>query len=415
MKFSVLTVGDEICIGQVINSNAAFAANLMTNIGYSAYLHSTVPDEADLMKSELSRLLENSDVVIITGGLGPTHDDITKGVLIEFFDDVLILDKGTELNLEKSFLARKWVMSEKHRAQALIPSKSRALRNVVGTAPGLLFEFDSKMVLALPGVPAEMRSILQNEFLPVAVEHFQKYTNEVQLYLTIKTAGIPESRLADLIGKPSDFPNNATLAYLPAAATVRLRIGTNADTFDKAQSYIDEMKNYIIEKAGQFIIGYGDDSLQSVVGNLLKEKNLMISVAESCTGGMLGAAFTEISGSSAYFKGGIIAYSNDVKMEFLKVHPKTLESYGAVSEQTAIEMAYNVRVYFDTDIGLSITGIAGPDGGTPEKPVGTVWIGISYLKETSAIEYNFGNDRSLNRERAVTKALELIRNKVSGL
>ena len=211
------------------------------------------------------------------------------------------------------------------------------------------------------------------------------------------------------------FPKGSSLAYLPSAGSVRLRIGALADNHENASKILEEFKQYIIEKAGQFIIGYGDDSLQSVVGNLLKGKNLMISVAESCTGGMLGAALTETAGSSAYFKGGIIAYSNEVKMEFLKVHPKTLETFGAVSEQTAIEMAYNVRVYFDTDIGVSITGIAGPDGGTPEKPVGTVWIGISYLKETTAIEYNFGNDRSLNRERAVTKALELIRNKVLGL
>ncbi|MDT3737915.1 MAG: competence/damage-inducible protein A [Candidatus Kapabacteria bacterium] len=413
MKFSILTVGDEICIGQVINTNAAWIADKLTSIGYSAFLHSTVPDESEIMKSELDRLVNSSDVIVITGGLGPTHDDITKSVLIEYFDDKLIIDIETEQNLEKSFLSRKWIMSEKNRAQALIPSKSKALKNIVGTAPGLLFELGQKLVLSLPGVPAEMRSIFENEFMAIAVEHFQKYSNDVQLYLTIKTAGIPESKLADLIGLPTDFPNSATLAYLPAAATVRLRIGSKSDTYKKAQEYLNEMKNYIIEKAGKYIIGYGNDSLQSVVGNLLRDKKLIISVAESCTGGMLGAAFTEIAGSSEYFKGGIIAYSNEVKRDFLKVHPKTLESFGAVSKQTAIEMAYNVRVYFDTDIGLSITGIAGPDGGTDDKPVGTVWIGISYLNETNAYEYRLGNDRSLNRERAVTKALELIRNKVN--
>jgi nicotinamide-nucleotide amidase len=413
MKYSVLTVGDELCIGQVVNTNAAFIANLMSGLGFSVFCHSTIPDEPSIMKSELQRLMDNSEIVIITGGLGPTHDDITKGVLVDFFGGQLVVDTNTLSYLESWFESRDRKITEVGIAQAMIPSKSRALNNRVGTAPGILFEFDNKLILALPGVPAEMRYIVTNEFLPIAKNHFEKFSTEVQQFLTIKTVGIFESSLAELIGGPENFPIGTTLAYLPSAGSVRLRIGAIAASMEKASELIDEMKNTIISKAGKYIIAYGDDSIQSVLGNILKSNGLTVSVAESCTGGMLGAAFTDNSGSSAYFKGGLIAYSNDVKIEQLKVSKATIDTFGAVSEQTAIEMARNISTLFDTDFGLSITGIAGPDGGTTEKPVGTVWIGVADRLSAKAFQYKFGNDRSLNRERAVSKALELLIKKVN--
>ncbi|MBX3042784.1 MAG: competence/damage-inducible protein A [Candidatus Kapabacteria bacterium] len=412
MKFSVLTIGDEICIGQVINSNSAFISEFMTNIGYSVYMHSTVPDDAVIMKSELEKLISGSEVVIITGGLGPTHDDITKGVLTEYFNDELIIHRETLSYLESWFESRNRKMTDVNRAQALVPSKSRVLRNRVGTAPGILFDKDQKLVLALPGVPTEMKYIIQNDFLPIATEFFKKYSDSVQLYLTIKTAGIFESNLADLIGKPDEFPEGANLAYLPSAGSVRLRIGSRAKSRNEALNILDKMKQHIIDKAGKFIIGYGNETMESVLGDILKQKKLTLSVAESCTGGLLGEWLTRVSGSSEYFVGGIIAYSNEVKNNNLKVNRDTINTFGAVSQKTAIEMAQNIRSIFHSDIGISITGIAGPEGGTDEKPVGTVWIGISNERETTAKLYNFGNDRLLNRERAASKALELIRNLV---
>lgn len=414
MKYSILTVGDEICIGQIVNTNASYIANALTNIGYSVYCHSTVPDEPEIMKSELSRLMDNSDVVIISGGLGPTHDDITKGVLTDFFDDVLLEDNSTMKYLEEWFESRGRIMTEVNRAQALVPSKSTALRNKVGTAPGILFKPNKKLVLALPGVPAEMKYIITNEFLPIAIDFFEEYSKEIQLYLTIKTVGIFESTLSDLIGNPIQFPTGASLAYLPSAAGVRLRIGAFSDNLMNAQIILDNMKALIENKAGKYIIGYGDEDLQSVIARLLKKNNQSVSVAESCTGGLLGASFTEKSGSSAFFKGGIIAYANEIKSAKLNVSNGLIAEYGAVSEQVAIEMAKNVRDLFNTDYGISITGIAGPDGGSFDKPVGTIWIALSSIYETKAHLFRFGNDRTMNRERSVTKALELLMQELSG-
>lgn len=415
MKFSILTVGDEICIGQVINTNVAWIADKLTSIGYSVFLHSTVPDESEIMKSELDRLINYSDVIVITGGLGPTHDDITKSVLIDYFDDSLVTDKETEKYLESWFAARKRPISEVNKAQALVPSKCTPLKNRVGTAPGLLFDYNGKIIVSLPGVPAEMKYIMEKEFLPVAINYFIQFSKEVQLYLTIKTVGIFESNLAELIGSKDNFPNGATLAYLPSAGTVRLRIGAKSDSHVNAAEILNKMKSFVISKAEKYIIGYGDDTLQSLIGKQLTGRKLTLAVAESCTGGMLGSAFTDTTGSSAYFKGGVIAYSNEIKTSILRIDKNIIDSYGAVSEQTAREMALNVRQIFGTDYGVSITGIAGPDGGSEEKPVGTIWIGISDSEVTNAYHYIFGNERSLNRERGVSKALELLRTRVNML
>jgi nicotinamide-nucleotide amidase len=412
MNFSILTIGDEICIGQIINTNAAWIAEKMSSIGLSALFHSSVPDNKELILSELKRLEEASDIVIVTGGLGPTHDDITKDTLLSYYDDEFVLHEDTLKYLENWFSSRNRIINEINKNQALLPSKCRPLKNLAGTAPGMLFEQNSKLLVSLPGVPAEMKYILEYEFLPIAIDYFEKNSKNVQLYLTIKTAGIFESALAELIGSPDNFPKGGTLAYLPSAGSVRLRIGGIADTKVNAQQILDEMKQIIIEKSGKYIVGYGNDSIQSLIASLLIERKLTVAVAESCTGGMLGASFTDLAGSSEYFLGGVIAYSNDIKIDILNVTWHTIEDFGAVSEQTALELSENVRLKFNSDFGISITGIAGPSGGTEDKPVGTVWIGISDTSMKKAKMYRFGNDRGLNRERAVATALLLLKERI---
>jgi nicotinamide-nucleotide amidase len=415
MNYSILSVGDEICIGQIVNTNSVWIAEKLVNIGFSANLLVSVPDESNIMKSELHRLIENSDVVIITGGLGPTHDDITKAVLTEYFDDTLIQDESTYNYLKTHFESRGRALNDKILEQALIPSKSIALKNRAGTAPGLLFKVDKKMVFALPGVPEEMKNIFENEIIPIVTEFFFQNTSEYQVYRTIKTSGIFESTLSDLIGGPENFPHGTSLAYLPSSGSVRLRIGAKSSDKSKANEILEKFNQYIISKAGKYIVGYGNDNLQLLIGKLLSNKKLTVSVAESCTGGMLGAAFTDVSGSSLYFKGGIIAYSNEIKLDILKINELTLNEFGAVSEQTALEMAEKARQMFVSDLAISITGIAGPDGGTSEKPVGSVWIGISDKTKTYAKLFNFGNNRIINRERAVNAALELLRQRIQEL
>ena len=413
MKYSILTIGDEICIGQIINGNAAEIASVMTSIGYSSYMYSIVPDDRELITDEIKSLLLKSDVLIMTGGLGPTHDDITKSVLCDFFEDDLVLHQDTLQHLQKWFKSRNRNMSEMNKAQALIPSKSTALRNRVGTAPGILFSHDGKYILAMPGVPAEMKDILVNEFVPLAIKFFNENSGNVQIYRTIKTSGIFESDLAELIGSPDSFPDGVKLAFLPSAGTVRLRIGANAGSKSEAEKLIDEMNQLIIDKAGQYIFGYDNDSLQQFVGHILRTKSKSLAVAESCTGGLLGALITEVPGSSEYFTGGVISYSNEMKMKLLNVDKSTLETFGAVSEQTACEMALGVRMKCNTDIGISITGVAGPDGGTENKPVGTVFIAYSDEEKTYAVKCHFGKDRNMNRERAAVKALEILRKELS--
>ncbi len=414
MNFSILTIGDEICIGQIVNTNSSWLAEKMTSIGFSAVYHSAVSDNEDIILSELNRLSDNSDVLLITGGLGPTHDDITKEVLLKFFDDKYIWHEETLNYLINWFKSRNRELSDINKSQAKIPSKCIPLKNSVGTAPGLLFKLNNKLIVSMPGVPAEMEDIFSNTLQNILIEHFQKFSKNIQLYLTINTAGIFESALAELIGSPDNFPKGISLAYLPSVGKVRLRIGANSETKEKAQDLLNLMKNNIIKIAGKYIVGYGNDSLIHYLSELLKEKQLNVAVAESCTGGMLGAEFTELSGSSEYFLGGVIAYSNEVKHNLLNISNDIIDNYGAVSEQTAIVMARNIRQLFGSDYGISITGIAGPSGGTKDKPVGTIWIGISDYKSTSAKLFQFANSRELNRERAVTNALLMLKERIIG-
>ncbi len=415
LKIGIITIGDEIAIGQIVNTNAQWIANECTKLGAYVTQHIVVRDDQEQLISELQKLSNFNDVIITSGGLGPTHDDITKNALTEYFDDHLIFDEATFQNILELFARSNRQVSERNKSQALIPSKSKALRNLLGTAPGLYFVENNKHYFSLPGVPSEMMFILNDSVLPIISNLMTEGKHDVTLYRTIHTTGIFESVLADLIGEPSRFLGECTLAFLPSYYGVRLRIGVSGKNYEESIKELDRVQDIILGKVSKYVISTDDKPINKMIGEYLKSNQATVAVAESCTAGMLGGVITEVPGSSQYFIGGIISYSNEAKMSILNVKKDTIEKYGAVSKETALEMAENVRKLFNTDYGISITGIAGPDGGTESKPVGTVWIGIADRNNVEAYHYIFSKDRAVNRNRSVGTALSLLMNKLKSV
>lgn len=409
MNSKTLTVGDEILIGQIVNTNAAFLGDVLFSIGLPVEKSVTIGDDEKMLLDEFQDSLDNYDVTIITGGLGPTHDDITKPVLIKFFNDELILDDKVLKHVTEIFSTRGVPMPATNVGQAMVPAKSKVIWNANGTAPGIWMEKDNKVFIALPGVPYEMKAMINDIVVPMLKEKFMKNLDYVLKQKTLLTTGIGESVLNEMMGDVHSIIKNDKLAFLPSIEGVRLRINVKAESEEKAEERISEIENQIREKIGEHIFGMGDEILEEITGKMLTEKNLSISTAESCTGGMLSSRITDVSGSSSYFAGGVVAYSNEFKIKFLDLKEETLREFGAVSEETAKQMAEGVRKHFNTDIGLSTTGIAGPGGGTDKKPVGLVYIGYSDKNTTFASKFLFGNFRERNKKRAAQMALDILR------
>lgn len=412
MKIAVFTIGDEICMGQVVNTNAAWIAFQCSKLGFDVTTHSSVGDEEGMIISELDRLLGANDIVLVTGGLGPTHDDITKPALAKYFNDVIELHQPTMDNLTERYQKRGIKLTDRNKSMALLPSKCIVLPNSVGAAPGMLFERNGKTVISMPGVPAEMKAIMKDNVLPYLKEALEKSGSEIKVFKTLHTIGIPESILAEEIGDVSGFLGKSALAFLPSYRGVRLRVNSTGKDVLAAETELNRVVDIITERVGRYVFGTDEDTITQNAGDLLKAKSLTVAVAESCTGGMLGAAFTDNPGSSAYFAGGIISYSNEAKINILGVNQSTILEHGAVSRETAIEMAANVSAKFGSDFGISVTGIAGPDGGTETKPVGTVWIGLASRDEVTARHFVFGSNRSVNRELTVGYALNMLYEKL---
>jgi nicotinamide-nucleotide amidase len=408
----VLTVGDEILIGQTVNSNAAFIGSQVAGLGGKLLYSFCCPDDPKIMKEQLEYLLDRVDALIITGGLGPTHDDITKDVLVDFFVDELEDRDDLLKRIKEYFSNRNREMRDVNYELSRFPKKAKAIINNVGTAPGIHYNEkwngSNKHVFSVPGVPKEM------------VEMVKGYINEtfkkslasdylLQKYHTIETSGIGESDLASLIGDVNDIlDESSSVAYLPSTSGVRIRIGVECESFDEADKKLKKYSEIISEIIEKYIVGSGEKGKIEEIKKLLIDNDFTLSVAESCTAGMLGAYFTDKPGSAKFFEGGIISYSNDVKIEHLGVDPSTIEYHGAVSEKCAIEMAEGIKSKLVTDISLSVTGIAGPDGGSDDKPVGTVWIGMSTPQKTTAKKFTFGRNRDMNRELSVTYASNIL-------
>jgi len=411
MNVEVITIGDEILIGQIINTNAAWIGEQMNLAGISVKRMVTTGDVLEDIIHQLDEAFRDAEFVLITGGLGPTHDDITRKALARFFGVDLVFDEEAFRNIRARFVARGRNMPANNRIQAMIPEGFEVIANPVGTAAGLWYTFErhskTRFIAAVPGVPHEMRYLVEKEILP----RFKANTGtQVNMHRTIRTAGIGESHLSQLLGAYEDVLNdNLKLAFLPSDGQVRMRLTSIMPDQDKAKMALDRLEAYIRKQVGVYIYGYDDDTLAGVVGALLRENGKTISIAESCTGGHVANELTNISGSSEFFKGGIIAYANTVKTSLLGVDDEVLKRDGAVSRAVAEQMALGARKQLKTDIGISTTGIAGPTGGTPEKPVGNVWICYADQDGVKAKKLILTNDRLLNKKLTNTSVLNQVR------
>jgi nicotinamide-nucleotide amidase len=348
-------------------------------------------------------------LILITGGLGPTKDDITKQTLCKYFGTSMVFSEAAYANVEKLFSARGVAVTEINRLQAMVPANCRVVSNPNGTAPCMWFEKDGCIYISMPGVPFEMKAIMEQEIIPQLLDKL----NRVIIHRTILTEGVGESYLASLIEPWEDsLPPFIKLAYLPQPGMVRLRLTAYGTDRNELQLAINQAEKDLYPYAGKFIFGFDNDTMESVVGQLLRNKGLTLSTAESCTGGNIAQLITSIAGSSDYFKGSIVAYSNEIKEQFLGVPHQVLVEHGAVSEQTVIAMAEGIRSRFTTDFAISVSGIAGPGGGTVEKPVGTTWIAVATPNETIARKFMLGEHRGRNIRKASIAALNLLRGKL---
>jgi len=403
----IITIGDEILFGQIVDTNSAWMGTELTKIGVRVKQITSVSDSAEHIVQALDDARARAEVILITGGLGPTKDDLTKHVLAGYFHTTLKLHEPSLADVTAIFKHRGHEVTELNRQQAFLPEACTPVRNVLGTAPGMWFEQDGKVFVSMPGVPFEMKRMMTDTVLPQLKVYFK--TPHI-IHKVVQTVGIPESILAARLEEwETNLPGHIKLAYLPHLGGVRLRLtGTSNDAAQlerELQQEVDKLQ-HIIPKS---IFAYGEVKLEEAIGQLLKERGLTIATAESCTGGYLAHLITSISGSSAYYQGSIIAYHNAVKVQELRVKPQTLQQHGAVSEATVREMAENVRQKFGTDIGVATSGIAGPDGGTPDKPVGTIWIAYADKDRTRAKLLQFNKDRFLNIQYTATAVLNLVR------
>ncbi len=403
----VITIGDEILFGQITDTNTQWISAEIDKIGIKTVRKSSVGDTREDIVNVLNESLKRADVVFFTGGLGPTKDDITKYTLAAYFNDELVINKEAEAFIKDFFEKRGREFTEINRQQAAIPSKCTYLPNKTGTAPGMWFEHEGKIIVSMPGVPNEMKYLMTYEVIPRLKEYFK---TPIITHKIIRTIGIGESFLAEKISDWEDsLPSHIKLAYLPSFGQVKLRLTGYGDDFQVLADDIDAQVEKLRPIIAEFIYSFDNQELEESLGTILTESHETVAVAESCTGGYLSHLFTSVSGSSAYFMGGVVSYSNEAKMNVLSVKQETLENFGAVSEQTVTEMAEGVRKLMNTTYGIATSGIAGPGGGSEEKPVGTIWIAVSGPEGTIARKFLFMGQRSVNIQYGSVTALNMLR------
>ncbi|MFO7882255.1 MAG: competence/damage-inducible protein A [Kosmotogaceae bacterium] len=405
MNAEIINVGTEILLGNIINTNSTYLSRKLAELGINLYKHTVVGDNMERLTDSINDALSRVDIVITTGGLGPTQDDITKEAVAKCLDKKLILDNESLKHIECFFKNRNKSMNEYNKKQAYFPEGSKILENTVGTAPGCIVEDKGKIIILLPGPPHEMIEMFeQNVF-----NYLRKKSEQIIHSRFLRLFGIGESDVVKKIEDIIEEQDNPTIAPYADGYQVSLRITANTKNKSYANIMINNIEKRIQERLGQYIYSKDNETLESVVLNALIKNNKTISFAESCTGGMISAKIVGVPGASKAFLGTVVAYSNEIKIRELNTPKKTLRKYGAVSEETAKEMARDIRKSFGSDIGLSTTGIAGPSGGTPEKPVGTVYIGLSYGEEDNASLFHFKGDRNRIRTLTTIHALDLIR------
>lgn len=408
MTAEIITIGDEILIGQIVDTNSAWIAQHFNQIGLKIAQITSIADVEDKIRITVEKGLANADVVITTGGLGPTNDDRTKQVLCNIFGGKMVLHDKTLSQIEEMFQRRGLPLTESNRRQAEVPSSCEVLLNTAGTAPGMLFRKNKKVLIALPGVPFEMKHIMETSALPLLA----KFVDDGVFikHEVVQVFGIAESFLSD---KLQDFersmPQNIGLAYLPSPVGIKLRLSGTSRDKQLLDGQMNQCVDRIRDEISDYIFGYGETSLPIVTGELLKKFGKTVSTAESCTGGRVANLITSIPGASAYYVGSVVSYSNLVKHNVLGVQDEAFEQFGAVSTKVVAQMAAGVRRLMGTDYSIAISGIAGPDGGTADKPVGLVYVAVSSEKQSVIEQFNFGILRDVNIERAAYSALNMLR------
>lgn len=406
MNAEIITIGDEILIGQIVDTNSAYISRELNDAGIRVGRKYSIGDDEQEISDALNESLSRSEVVIVTGGLGPTKDDITKRTFARFFACPMVRHQPT-YDIVKDFCTRRGLdFNVLNQAQADVPECCDVLLNVNGTAPGMWFEHQGRVIVSLPGVPFEMK-----ELMVKVVERLKKHLLLQQIvHRTAVIFGIGESSLALRIEKWEDaLPEYLHLAYLPNPAGIRLRLSAYDVSHNVAEAEIERQFELLRPLVGEALLGFGEINIYGALANVLREKGMTLSIAESCTGGYLSSMFTAMSGASEYFKGSVVSYSNEVKSNILGVNAKDIEQYGAVSQTVARQMAEGVKRICKSDCSIAITGVAGPDGGTEQKPVGTVWIAVSTPWGTSESLHQLGTLRQINIERASSRATDNLR------
>lgn len=411
MKLDILSIGDELLIGQTLNTNAHWLSQQLNKVGFVIRQHTTVSDEKQHIINSLNDALKQVDVVLITGGLGPTKDDLTLEVLNEYFGGNLVLNQQVYNDVEQLIARRGFEMNELNKQQALVPDNAKVIRNQNGTAPGTWFEKNGKVVVSMPGVPYEMKAMTTNTVIPWLLEKFKL---PFIVHQMIYTQGIAESTLAKTIENwENNLPKSIKLAYLPSPGRVKLRLSTLGNKKEVLIKAVENEVEKLVQLIPQYIYSINEDALEVILGEKLMQQNATLSTAESCTGGYIAHLITSVSGASAYFEGAVISYSNNIKINELGVDKNDIKQFGAVSQQVVEQMAIGVRKKMNTTYSIATSGIAGPTGGTDEKPVGTVWIAVASEKGVTSKKYVFGKERDINIERTAVAALGMLNLKMN--
>jgi len=413
-KAAVLTIGDELLIGQTINTNAAWIGRELALVNIRVTKSLTISDDKLEIIAAIDLLLKDSNIIIITGGLGPTKDDITKYTLAEYFSMKLKRNQEVLEKIEVFFKIRGREMLEVNRQQADLPEDCRVIENKNGTAAGMWFEKEGKIIISMPGVPYEMKAMMSESVIPDLVKIFKPVA---VFHRTILTQGIGESFLADIL---KDWENDLrksghSLAYLPSPGIVKLRVSSGGKNVDELKVIVDSYCEKLYELIPDWIFGEGEDQLEALVGKLLTKKKMTLSTAESCTGGYISHLITSVSGSSSYYMGSVVSYSNEIKSSQLNVDEKLFTKVGAVSKEVVEQMAMGVKNKLNTDYSIAVSGVAGPDGGSEEKPVGTVWIAIGTPSGVVSKKFLFENNRERNIRRSALTSLNMLRKILNGL
>ncbi len=409
MNAEIITIGDEILIGQIVDTNSAFIGKELNKIGVSVYQITSVQDDKEHILKAIAEAEQNVDIVILTGGLGPTKDDITKHTIAEYFDDHLIQNEAVLKHIE--FLFAKYIsipISDINRQQALVPSKATVLTNRFGTAPGMLLEKNNKTFISLPGVPYEMKALITYEVLPRLQK---KYNCPYIIHKTLLTYGLGESAIASRIEKFEDnLPTEVKLAYLPNLGKVRLRLSGKSFDKKKIEADIERLSNELISYVDDIFVGYeGEHSIEALIGELLVKSNARLAVAESCTGGNISRMISSVAGASSYFAGSVVSYSEKVKINSLDVSKELIDTYSVVSSEVAESMALGIQKNYNVEYAIGVTGNAGPTKDKTDASVGQVYIAIATPEGVFVKDFNFGQPREKVIQRASVKALELLK------